>query len=106
MKKVMILACCLAACLVLLSGCVGVIGTATRPASTPPESKDTNLLVKVDFEKNGVLIDSISSIVSKDTVPVIQGRYHEKQKKSVMVTGLSFSANNIRKVSKEIYSMN
>jgi len=106
MKRVMTLVCCFAAGLVFLSGCVGVIGTATRPASTPPKSNDTNLLVKVDFEKNGILIDSISAIVSKDSIPVIQHTYHEKQKKSEMVIGLSFNANNIKKVSKETYSMN
>lgn len=106
MKRVMLLACCFAAGLVFLSGCVGVIGTATRPASTPPKSNDTNLLVKVDFEKNGVLLDSISSLVSKDSIPVIQHTYHEKQKKSGAMTILSFSANNIRKVSDRNYSMN
>ena len=106
MKRVMTLACCFAAALSLLSGCVGVIGTATRPASTPPKSNDHNLLVKVDFEKNGVLLDSISAIVSKDSIPVIQHTYHEKQKKSEMVIGLSFNANNIKKVSKGTYSMN
>lgn len=106
MKRAITLVCCFAATLTLLFGCVGVIGTATRPASTPPESNDHNFLVKVDFEKNGALLDSISSIASKDSIPIIQQIYNEKQKKSVAMTILSFSANNIRKVSDRNYSMN
>ena len=102
-RRVTILFCCFAACLVLLSGCISVIDAAPHSSGKQSKADNVNLLFKIDVEKNGVLLDSISSIASKDSI-TISDSCQEKQNNSHNII-LTFTGRNIKNVSEDSYSM-
>ena len=59
MKRAIILVGCFAVCLTLITGCISLVGGSDKQAQT----NNTNLFVKIDIEKNGVPVDSVTSLV-------------------------------------------
>ncbi len=100
MKRIITLVCCFAVCLFLMAGCI-CIATGSRQPDRQTPTGNINLLVKIDVEKNGAPLDSLSSIAAKDKV-AISNSCQEKQGDYITV---QFCGSNIKKFSADSYSM-
>lgn len=103
-RRVIILFCCFTACIVLLSGCINVVDATPHSGSKLSKTDNVNLLVKVDLEKNGAPLDSISSIVSKDNITLTHACRLKPENSAEIIT-LKFTGSNIRKLSDDSYSI-
>ncbi|MFA6102805.1 MAG: hypothetical protein WCV67_18235 [Victivallaceae bacterium] len=102
MKKVITLFCCFAVCLFLLPGCISFISDVKHPDK---QSQPENLLVKIDVEKNGATLDTLSAIVSKDKLAVSDSFQEKLENDIAAKTFFQFNGDNIRKTSADSYSI-
>ena len=99
MKRIITLTCGFAVCFFLMAGCINILTATRQPGHT--QTENINLLVKIDVEKNGAPLDSLSSIAAKDKV-TISNSCQDKQGDYITV---QFCGSNIKKFSADSYSM-
>lgn len=103
MKRAIVVVGCVAVCLTLITGCISFAGGGSAQPDKQANADNTNLLVKIDVEKDGLHLDSLSSIVSQKYI-TISNIFREKSEKG-NITSVRFSGNNIKKLSEDTYSM-
>jgi hypothetical protein len=103
MRRMITLVCCFAVCFFLMAGCNTICGSPTQ-SNKQSQADNINLLVKIDIEKNGAPLDSLSSIVSKDRISISHA-CQEKQESDDCRIMLSFVGSNIKKSSEDSCSM-
>ena len=105
MKRMVIMACFLTTCFLLIAGCSSMTDN-TKPSRTESSTTDnTNLFIKIDIEKNGVPLDFLSSIASKDVINISQALQEKQENGSLSSpTMFKFSGNNIKRLSAGNYS--
>lgn len=102
MKKAIVVVWCVAVCLTLITGCVSFVGGGSVQPDKQAKADNTNLLVKIDIEKNGSVVDYLSSVVYKDTI-IIAHSFKEKDASIDEGIIFNFSGRNIRKTSEDSY---
>ncbi len=100
------MACFLTTCFLLIAGCSSMTDN-TKPSRTESSTTDnTNLFIKIDIEKNGVPLDFLSSIASKDVINISQALQEKQENGSLSSpTMFKFSGNNIKRLSAGNYSI-
>ncbi len=102
MKRAIILVGCFAVCLTLITGCISLVGGSDKQAQT----NNTNLFVKIDIEKNGVPVDSVTSLVSESSITLSHSFKEKMASEREETMNWKFRIQNMQKLSENSYLTN